>query len=262
VIVPARAFVLGGIAAASCGARVIKVLEKSDYVPDVDALLEAVTPRTRVLYLPNVNNPTGALLPFAEIERLRAGLREDILLILDSAYRDYVEASDYASGDGLAGGSSGNVAVTGTFSKSYALGGLRLGWVHAARDIVATLNLVRPAFGVGLVTQAAGIAALADRAHFDAELATVKAERHWLVDALTKRGLVVRNAHANFVLAEFRERGPDAAAANAFLTARGVLVRPAANYGFSHALRITIGKREDLLKVLSGLDAWLEQTRS
>src|SRR5690606_743322 len=131
---------------------------------DVDAILAAVTPRTRLVYLANPNNPTGTYLSIAEVRRLHAGLPGTVLLVLDAAYAEYVRRNDYEAGIELVSG-SGNVVMTRTFSKIYGLAGLRLGWMYAPPAVVAAVNRIRGPFNVSAPAIAAGVAAVRDRAH-------------------------------------------------------------------------------------------------
>ncbi len=134
-------FLVYKIAILAAGGTPVAVKEK-DLTADVDALLAAVTPRTKIVYLANPNNPTGTYLPFDEVKRLHSGLRPDILLILDAAYAEYVRRNDYASGIELVATSS-NVVMTRTFSKIYGLAALRLGWCYAPPAVADALNRIR-----------------------------------------------------------------------------------------------------------------------
>ncbi|HEY0106544.1 MAG TPA: histidinol-phosphate transaminase [Rhizomicrobium sp.] len=256
VVLPARAFSVGRIAAQSCGADIVAVPERDDLEIDVDRILAAATRRTKLIYLPNPNNPTGVVVSATDIRRLRAGLPDHAMLFLDAAYREYVEEPDYSSGDELVGTDRGNVVVSSTFSKIYALAGLRLGWVHASRDIVAILNRVRPAFGVSLPAQIAAIAALNDVEHVAREKAVIRAQRARMIAALTALGFRTGRSPANFVPVHVPDRLGDAAELNAFLTRRGVLVRPAASYGLPRMLRVTVGNAHDTGRALDGFADW------
>ena len=153
-----HAFLMYAIAARTAGATPVAAPER-DLTADVDALLERVTGKTRILFLANPNNPTGTYLPASELGRLRAGLREDVLLVIDAAYAEYVESDDYTPGAALVEAGD-NVVMTRTFSKLYALGGLRLGWAYCPTGVADVLNRVRNPFNVAAPAQAAGVAAL------------------------------------------------------------------------------------------------------
>src|SRR4029077_2712822 len=137
------------------------IAKERDYQTDVDALLKAVTPRTRIVFLANPNNPTGTYIPFSEVKRLHAGLPPHVLLVLDAAYAEYVRRNDYASGLELVS-TSDNVVMTRTFSKIYGLANLRVDWLYAPPHVVAALNRIRSAFNVNGLGLAAAAAALSD----------------------------------------------------------------------------------------------------
>ena len=140
------------------------VAEEVDYTASVEAILAKVTPRTRMVFLANPNNPTGTYLPFDEVKRLHAGLPGNVLLVLDAAYAEYVRRNDYASGLELVA-TSENVVMTRTFSKIYGLANLRLGWMVGPAHVVDAVNRIRGPFNVNGLAIAAGVAALGDEAH-------------------------------------------------------------------------------------------------
>jgi histidinol-phosphate aminotransferase len=256
-LAPEFAFSLGKIAAMSCGASIEVAKAKENLDIDVDALLAGATGNTKVVYLPNPNNPTGVMLGFSEIKRLREGLAPHILLVIDAAYRDYVNDPNYDPGDALVDRDSGNVIVLGTFSKSFGIAGARVGWLYTSLDIVSVISRVRPAFGVNSVAQAGAIAALEDSDHVDAEIALVQAQRVWLSQAVVDLGLKVTPTQGNFVLVHFPQGYGTATHANAFLTDRAILVRPVTNYGLANALRISVGTHEQMQRVVATLNDYL-----
>src|SRR5207253_6349812 len=130
----------------------------------VDAILARLSPRTKIVFLANPNNPTGTYIPFDEVKRLHAGLPKNVLLVLDAAYAEYVRRNDYESGIELVA-TSENVVMCRTFSKIYGLAGLRLGWLYGPAHIVDALNRIRGPFNVGAPSIAAGVAAIQDTAH-------------------------------------------------------------------------------------------------
>ena len=146
------------IAGQYAGSRVLKTPERN-LTADVDAMLAAVSPATRIVFLANPNNPTGSMLPEAEVDRLRAGLPPEVLLVLDAAYAEYVERPDYEPGIRLVDAGD-NTVMTRTFSKMFGLGGMRIGWAYAPPAVVDVLNRVRGPFNVSIAAQAAAIAAL------------------------------------------------------------------------------------------------------
>jgi histidinol-phosphate aminotransferase len=211
---------------------------------DVDAMLAAVTIKTRMVYIANPNNPTGSYLNRDEMARLHAGLPKDVLLVIDSAYAEYVTAKDYESGIGLVS-QFDNVVMTRTFSKLYGLAGLRIGWMYAPPDVCDVINRIRGPFNTSTLQQMAGAAAVRDRDHF------WKAVKHnsewlpWVTAEIRKTGLRVDDSVANFVLIHFPPEGEKTAAkADAFLLKRGVILRGVASYGLPNCLRMTVGTEE------------------
>jgi histidinol-phosphate aminotransferase len=235
-----HAFAIYAIIAQQQGAKVVEVPER-DFVADVDAILAAVTPRTKVVWLANPNNPTGTYLPFGEVKRLHAGLPTHVLLVLDGAYAEFVRRNDYASGMELVSEFE-NVVMTRTFSKLHGLAGLRLGWAYAPPHVIDALERVRMPFNTNLVAQAVGVAALEDEAFIERSLAHNDAELARLTTGLRALGLGVMDSVCNFVVAKFpQQKGRTAAEALAYLKARGVTVRSLAGYHMPDRLRISVG---------------------
>jgi histidinol-phosphate aminotransferase len=236
-------FLVYPIAVTGAGGTPVAVKER-DLTADVDAMLAAVTPRTKILFLANPNNPTGTYLPFDEVKRLHSGLPRHVLLVLDAAYAEYVKRNDYESGIELVSTSS-NVVMTRTFSKIYGLAGLRLGWVYGPAPVIDALNRIRGPFNVSLPAIEAGIAAIEDHDH------TARAAEHnktWLTrvtEALGALGLTVTPSVGNFVLIHFPDApGKRAADADAHLLRHGIVLRRMESYGLPGALRMTIGSAE------------------
>jgi histidinol-phosphate aminotransferase len=252
VLYTEHGFLIYPIAARSVGATPVTAPE-TDLTADVDALLAQVTPRTRIVFIANPNNPTGTYLSAAEMARLRARLPASVLLVIDAAYCEYVDRADYADGSALVDG-SGNVVVTRTFSKIYGLGGARLGWAYCPPAIADILNRLRNPFNVSSVAQAAGAAALADQPFVERVRRHTLRWRTWTTEQLRASGLRVPDSVCNFVLVHFpAEAGRDAAAADGFLKARGMIVRRVAAYGLPGALRITIGREDEMQAVTAAL---------
>ena len=224
---------------------------------DVDAILAAVTPRTRMVFLANPNNPTGTYLPFEEVRRLHAGLPGNVILVIDAAYAEFVRRNDYAAGIELVAG-AGNVVMTRTFSKVYGLGGARIGWIYAPAHMIEALERVRDPFNVNSVAIEAGIAAMLDRAHVERSVSHNEEWLRWTTGELEKLGLRVTPSVANFILIHFPEGRHSAAAADEWLAARGYLLRRVAAYGFPDALRMTIGTEEANRGVVAALSEFLK----
>jgi len=224
---------------------------------DVDAILAAVTPRTRIIFLANPNNPTGTYLPFEEVRRLHAALPKNVLLVIDAAYAEYVRRNDYESGIELVS-SSQNVVMTRTFSKVHGLGGMRIGWVYAPAHIIDAMNRMRGPFNVNAAAIEAGVAAMGDRAHIEKTVAHNDQWLSWLTQEFGRLGLRVTPSVGNFVLVHFPDNGKHSAeAADAFLTGRGYILRRVSGYGFPNALRMTVGTEEANRGVVAALGEFL-----
>ncbi|ONG55853.1 histidinol-phosphate transaminase [Pseudoroseomonas deserti] len=247
IIMSAYGFMMYDIAGRYAGSRVLKVAEKDGFA-DIDAMLAAVGPRTRLVFIANPNNPTGALLPESEMKRLRAGLRDDILLVLDSAYAEYVTAPGYDAGAAIVD-AAGNTIMLRTFSKIFGLGGMRVGWGYAPAGIVDTLNRVRGPFNVAAASQAAAVAALGEEGWVEKCVAHNTEWRAKVSAAITAAGHKVQPSETNFILVDFGT-ADGAKAADARLKAKGLIVRGMTGYGLPQALRITIGNAEECQLVI------------
>jgi histidinol-phosphate aminotransferase len=193
------------------------------------------------------------------VRRLRAGLPQNVLLVLDSAYAEYVVRNDYSAGIDLVDAGE-NVVMTRTFSKIYGLAALRLGWAYCPQAVADVLNRVRGPFNVTLPAQAAGIAALRDVAHTDAARTHNDLWLPWLARELNKFGLETLPSVGNFVSVRFAAEGPRAAReALAFLKGRGILPRAIAAYGMGDFLRFTIGLEEENRAVVAAIAEFMKR---
>jgi histidinol-phosphate aminotransferase len=241
----------------AAGAVPVSVKE-IDERANVDAILAAITPKTKMVFLANPNNPTGTYLPFEEIRRLHAGLPKHVLLVLDAAYAEYVRRNDYEAGVELVGNSQ-NVVMTRTFSKIHGLGGMRVGWMYGPGHIVGAINRMRGPFNVNAAAIEAGVAALKDRAHVDRTIAHNEQWLAWLTQELTGLGLRVTPSVGNFLLIHFPgDKKHSAERADAWLVERGFILRRVAAYGFPNALRMTVGTEEANRGVVASLAAFLK----
>ncbi|MGE5165714.1 MAG: histidinol-phosphate transaminase [Sphingobacteriales bacterium] len=252
-------FVVYPIATLAAGATPV-VAPETNYTVNVDAILKAVTPRTRVVFLANPNNPTGTYIPFDEVKRLHKGLPQDVLLVLDAAYAEYVQRNDYESGIELVA-ITDNVVMTRTFSKIYGLAALRLGWMYGPAHVVDAVNRIRGPFNVNAPAIAAGIAAIRDTAHVE------RAREHnarwlaWLTEEIGKLGLEVTPSIANFLLIHFPDsKGRTAKDADTFLTKRGLILRQVGVYKLPNALRMSVGTEEANRLVVQALKEFLGKT--
>ncbi|HVV93387.1 MAG TPA: histidinol-phosphate transaminase [Hyphomicrobiales bacterium] len=250
-------FLMYRIVILAAGAKPVAVPE-TNFQADVDAILSYVTPRTKIVFLANPNNPTGTYLPYEEVRRLRAGLPSQVILVLDGAYAEYVARNDYDVGLGLVD-EYDNVVVTRTFSKIHGLAALRLGWMYGPPEIVDALHRFRDPFNVSAAAMAAGIAAIEDRAHVAAAAAHNERWRQWLTEEISGLDLVVTPSAANFVLIHFPQKpGCTAREADAFLTKRGLILRAVGNYGLPDALRMTVGTEEANRLVVEALKQFVD----
>jgi histidinol-phosphate aminotransferase len=238
-----HAFLVYPIATMGCGAKNVVVAE-SNLTCDVDAILRAVTPRTKLVWLANPNNPTGTYIPFDEVKRLRAGLPPHVVLVLDAAYSDYVSRNDYELGIELVA-TTENTVVTHTFSKIHGLAALRVGWMFGPAHIIDAINRIRGPFNVSTPAMLAAVAAIEDTAHLQMSKTYTEEWRNWLTEEIGKLGLKVTPSVTNFILIHFpNEKGRTAEEADEFLTRRGLVLRALKNYQLPHALRMTIGTEE------------------
>lgn len=256
VVVPEYGFAVFRIAAAAVGAtiRTAPATPEDDAMPrghDPATLLAAVTPRTRLLYLANPNNPTGTWLAADALAALVAAVPPHVVVVIDEAYAELATAPGYASALPLLAAHP-NLVVTRTFSKAYGLAGLRIGYAIATPGLAAVLERVRESFNVGVVALAAAEAALGDDAHLAAGVSRNARARDALALALRARGLRVSPSQANFLLVDV---GADARSLEAALLSRGVVLRPMDGYGLPHCLRISVGGDADNARLLAALDA-------
>lgn len=225
--------------------------DDTEYGASVDKLLAAVTSRTKVVLLDNPNNPVGTFLPPAEVARLHAGLPTDVLLVIDEAYGEYVDPAFQTDAFALAAAHE-NVLVSRTFSKAYGLASERIGWVTGAAHLIDLVNRMRGAFNVSVSGQKAAIAALGDQGFVVRSRKHNARERARLADAIAalgNHGISASPSEANFLLVHF-EGEVTAAQALEALSDAGYAVRHLPSQGLPNSLRITIGKTEDMTRVI------------
>jgi len=248
-------FAVFPIATAAAGAQAICVPAlprghaTAPFSHDLDAIATAIRADTRIVYLANPNNPTGTWFDDDALERFLALVRDDVLVVVDEAYHEYIDAAGLGSALRFADRHP-NLIVTRTFSKAYALAGLRVGYLVAHASVVDVLERLRESFNVNNVALAGAQAALADREHLAAARAFNHDERAWLRDALVVRGYAVLPSQTNFLLVDL---GRDAAPFERHLFERGVIVRPMGGYGLGHSVRISIGSRAENQRLLDAL---------
>jgi histidinol-phosphate aminotransferase len=252
-------FLVYPIATRGTGAKPV-VAAETNFTASMDAILAAVTKKTKIVFLANPNNPTGTYVTFDEVKRLHRRLPPQVLLVLDAAYAEYVRRNDYESGIELVA-TSDNVVMTRTFSKIHGLAALRLGWMFGPPHVVDAVNRIRGPFNVNTSAIAAGIAAIEDHAH--QERAREHNERWlaWLTAEIERLGLAVTPSVANFLLIHFADsKGRSAKDADAFLTARGLILRQVGGYKLPNALRMSVGSEEANRLVVAALKEFLGQS--
>jgi histidinol-phosphate aminotransferase len=248
-------FAVYPIAAAAAGAEPIRVRalpREHATMPrghDLAAMAAAVRGDTRIVYLANPNNPTGTWVDDAALAEFLARVPPTTLVVVDEAYAEYVTDAALTTALRLLPRHP-NLIVTRTFSKAYALAGLRVGYAIGAAPVAAILERLRESFNVNSLALAAAEAALGDAAHVAQVRAWNAAERAWLTAQLRARGHIVPESQTNFVLIDF---GRDAAAIERTLYERGVIVRPMAGYHLPECLRISVGTRAENERLLAAL---------
>ncbi len=233
------------------------IAPEKDARADVDAILDLVSVKTKIVFLANPNNPTGTYLPFDELQRLRAGLPDHVILVLDAAYAEYVKRNDYEAGLELVA-TTANTVMTRTFSKVYGLAALRIGWCYAPAAIADVLNRIRGPFNVSAPAIAAAVAAIQDGAHMEKAVEHNDKWLAWLTEKIGALGLEVTPSVANFILIHFPDKeGQTATDADAALSAKGILLRRVEGYGFPNALRMTIGTEDENHQTVAALEVFL-----
>ena len=248
VIHTEHGFLMYRISALAAGATPVAVPE-TERTADVDAILAACTPRTRLVFLANPSNPTGTMLPPWEVTRLADGVPAHALLVLDGAYAEYAEGCD---GGAALAGERANVVMLRTFSKIHGLGGLRIGWGYGPRAVIDVLNRLRGPFNLSAAQQDAAEAAVLDRDHVERCRAENTRLRAWLTQALGEIGIACDESHANFVLARLADTA-EAEACDAQLKSQGLIVRRVGGYGLPHCLRITVGDEPACRRVVHAI---------
>lgn len=248
VLFPQYGFLMYPICAKAVGATPVTAPEK-DFRTDVDALLKAVTPKTKMLLLANPNNPTGSYINRDELKHLCEKLPPHILLLLDSAYAEFVQEKDYSDGRDMVDAHP-NVVMLRTFSKIYGLAALRLGWGYCSPDVAGVVNRVRGAFNVNAPAQAAGVAALSDRDFLKKTIEMTNTGRKYLAENISALGYRVLPSVANFMLVEFGDKAEEIRLA---LKDKGIFIRQMGAYNLPRHLRITVGTADDNERLISQL---------
>src|SRR5690349_2987066 len=253
-----HAFLIYLIVTLGAGGKPV-VVPENDYTADVDASVAAASKKTKIALIATPNNPTGTCLSFDEVKRVHRGLPPDVLLVIDAAYAEYVRRNDYEAGIELVA-TSENVVMCRTFSKIHGLAALRLGWMFAPAHIVGAINRIRGPFNITGPAIAAGVAAIEDLEHQERSREHNTRWLNWLTEEIGKLGLKVTPIVANFVLIHYPEtKGRTAKDADAFLTARGLILRQTTAYKLPNALRMSVGTEEANRLVVAALRDFLGQ---
>ena len=253
VLYPDHGFLMYKISALAAGG-VPTTAPETNLRTDVQALLAAVTERTKIVFLANPNNPTGSYITRQELADLHAGLPPHVLLVIDGAYREYVEQPDFSTGLELVEAGAENVLVTGTLSKIFGLGGLRVGWGYGAPHLVDVLNRVRGPFNVSVPAMDAAAAALGDTAFEERVRRLNNDQLGPLTQRLMGMGLHVYPSVGNFLLIDFGDEARRIAVDEG-LQAQGMFIRQVAAYGLPTCLRMTLGTEAENARVLDAIAA-------
>jgi histidinol-phosphate aminotransferase len=256
VVFSEYSFFLYEIAARSSGAYPVKA-PAPQFKAQVDKILECITKKTRIVILDNPGNPIGEYLTTKELKKLHKNLPSNVLLIIDSAYSEYVRANDYSPGETIVQNGD-NVVMLRTFSKFYGLAGLRIGWAYASPHVINILNRIRPPFNANQFAQAAAGAVLFDK-EFEEKCYRLNIERRiWTCDQLKKLGLYVAPSVTNFLLIRFpKQEKKNAKAAFTYLLQNGISVRAMNDYDLKEWLRISIGTLDEMKTLIRFLTIFL-----
>ncbi|MCA9405441.1 MAG: histidinol-phosphate transaminase [Candidatus Omnitrophica bacterium] len=249
VIIAKPSFLIYEIASQIAGAK-IKAVPLKGFRYDLDGMKAAVTDRTKVVFLGNPDNPSGQYFTRADIEGFMKGLSKDILVFIDEAYFEYVDAKDYVDSIALLKKYS-NMIVTRTFSKMYGLAGLRIGYGIASEEVVDYMNRVREPFNVNSLAQAAALACLKDQAHYRKVARDVKKQRDVIYQGVRKLGLEVQESCTNFILIDVKT---NASSVTKKLLQKGIIVRDMSFWGLDRYIRVSIGTEKENRQLLSTLE--------
>lgn len=242
------AFIWFKIAVRIADAELIEAPMKN-YCHDLQGMLKAIRPNTRLIYIANPNNPTGTIVTKEEVDELFRKVPDHVLVIMDEAYYEYIDNPHYPdSFKYLREGK--NILILRTFSKIYGLAGVRLGYGIARPEIIASLSKLRISFNVNRLSQIAGTAALDDDQHVRRGKEVNEAGKEFLYKAYQKMGLFYLSTFANFIFVDFAR---DSQAVFEALQQKGIITRTIKEYGFPHALRITIGTDAQNHKLINAL---------
>ncbi len=251
VIIPKHSFLMFEIYSKINGG-IVKTSRTTKLRFQVEDILNKINSKTKIIFLAQPNNPTGFYLNKKELSKLVKKVPKRIIIILDTAYAEYMTDNEYSTGIDYAKKNK-NIIVTRTFSKIYGIASLRLGWCYAHRDIINLMNKIRGPFNVNHVAQEAGIAALRDKKH---QLKAIKHNKYWLEKMkfkLSQLPIYVHDSRANFLLLDV---GKNASKLNRFLLSKSIIVRTMEKYGLKSCIRVSIGKSRENIKLLDVMDSF------
>jgi histidinol-phosphate aminotransferase len=254
VVVSRSSFGMYDVYVHAMRAKLIKTPLAPGYRIDLDAAADAITDRTKLVYVCNPNNPTGTMSTAEEVDRFLERLPNRVLCVMDEAYCEMVESNDYPDTLAMVRSGRPNVLVLRTFSKVYGIAGIRLGYGFGHAEVIGALAKVRAAFTVNSLAQAAGIAALKDDAFLRQSIETNREGRQQLCNAFDHLGLEHAESHTNFVLVRLGPAALDVAEA---LLRRGIIVRPMTTYQLPEFLRISIGTSKQNARLIGALEELL-----
>ena len=249
VVVSASSFAVYDIFTQIMRARLVKTPLKN-YGLDLEAMAGAITPRTRIVFVCNPNNPTGTIVLADEVAAFMERVPDDVLVVFDEAYYEFVDCADYPRSLDYVRQGRANVLVMRTFSKNFGIAGIRLGYAIGAPEILAPLQRVKEPFAVNSLAQVAGVAALEDTDFLDRTLEITRRGRRYLKDQFEELGLETVPSHTNFVLVRI---GPEALDVQQALLRRGVIVRPCTAYDLPEFLRVTVGTQDENARMIRAL---------
>ena len=248
VVVPKYSFLIYRLYSKINGAKVLYSKEKNFKV-SVEDILKKVTKKTKIVFIANPNNPTGTYISKKKLLLLRKKLRSNILLVIDDAYFEYVQQKNYSSGLKLFSNFR-NVIVTRTFSKIYGLAGLRVGWGYGSKEIINSLNLIKPPFNINSPALSAAEAAIKDNAWLNKEIKHVNKWNNKFYEEFKKLNIDTNKSFTNFLLINFDKIKKNSNKVFKLLANKGILVRKMNSYGIKNSLRVTIGKNYENKKLI------------
>ena len=248
VIVPKYSFIIYRIYSKMNGAKILYSKEKN-FTSSVDGILKKVSKKTKIVFLANPNNPTGTYIDKKKLLLLRKKLHSNILLVIDDAYFEYVKKKNYSSGLKLFSNFK-NVIITRTFSKIYGLAGLRVGWGYSSKEIINSLNSVKPPFNINSPALLAAEAAIKDNAWLNKEIKHVNKWNDKIYKEFKKLNIDTNKSFTNFLLINFDKIKKNSNKIFRLLAKAGILVRKMNSYGIKNSLRVTIGKSNENKKLI------------